>query len=134
MAKSLLQTSTWAQFKQINGWEPIKISSVSVLVRSLPLGLSMAYAPEVSGLDWKNWFPDFTKEITSYASDHNLTFARLEINEPIENQEIIDYLRKNNYHKSFEEVQPEHRQIIDIKGLEQDILAAMKSKGRYNIA
>lgn len=133
MSTSLLQTPIWAQHKSLGGWQPNEVAGTLVLSRNLPLKLFMAYAPEVSDKNWTDWLPQFTEEMRRLAQENHLTFARLEILEPIENQALVNLLKQNGYRKSFEEVQPEYRQIIDIASTEPEILSQMKPKGRYNI-
>ncbi len=133
MAKSLFQTPFWVEFKAKGDWQVNSIADIFVLTRRLPLGSSFAYAPEVSEQNWETWLPKFTAEIKNFTTANRLVFARLEILEPLTNPKLLQQLVKTGYIKAFEEVQPETRQIIDLNPTEDDILAHMKPKGRYNI-
>ncbi|MDO8513600.1 MAG: peptidoglycan bridge formation glycyltransferase FemA/FemB family protein [bacterium] len=133
MSKSILQTPFWAQFKAKSGWQQYNIADTSALIKKIFKDYSMAYIPEVSNKDWASWIPQFSKEIKLYTKSHKLIFTRLEILEPTERQDIQKELTANHYKKSFEFVQPDHRRIIDISGTNDEILAQMKPKGRYNI-
>ncbi len=128
--KSLLQTPEWANLKVSQGWKSHNINGVFVLEKSLPMGLSFLYAPEIEYDDakYKNLYEN-TKKI---AEKSKTIFFRLEILDK-NDEKIIKNLSKNGFIKAFEELQPEWRQIIDISKSEDEILLQMKSKGRYNI-
>ncbi len=130
--KSILQTPFWADFKSKSGWKSFDIQNTSVLVKPVYSKFKMAYIPEVSDKDWKTWLPEFTKEMQKLAKTENIIFTRLEIWQD-QDEDLKNLLEQNKYKKSFEFVQPEHRRVIDIKGTEEEILAQMKQKGRYNI-
>jgi len=139
---SLLQTKEWATLRQAQGWQAYWVDDVLILQRNLFLGKSFLYAPEVA---WRklsqsqviaSLAKQSNKEGIAASSatprNDNIIFFRLEILD--ENQpEIMAKLKQNGFIKSFEEVQPEWRQIIDISPSEEEILAQMREKGRYNI-
>ena len=137
--KSLLQTPEWVNLKVSQGWLSHEIEGIFVLEKSLPLGLSFLYAPEVT---WEQ--VQCSQVIASVAKqsersprpagarDDGVIFLRLEIIDE-NSAEIVKKLRENKLIKAFEELQPEWRQVIDISKSEDEILAQMKPKGRYNI-
>lgn len=132
--QSLLQTKTWAAFRQDLGWQAFDIEEISVLQKKLPFGKSFLYAPEVA---WQAISPEgrlenFLSKIQKIAENSKTLFFRLEILDEFDDK-IIEILKKNGFIKAFEEIQPEWRQIIDISKSEDEILAQMKQKGRYNI-
>lgn len=129
--KSLLQTKEWADLRQGSGWQAYDIDGISVLQRKLFLGKTFLYAPEIDWREIKN-LPIFLQKIQKIAKENQAIFFRLEILDEID-PKIIGILKQNRFIKSFEELQPEHRQIIDISKPEEEILAQMKEKGRYNI-
>ena len=130
---SLLQTRGWVDLKVSQGWRNHEVDGVFVLEKPLPLGLSFLYAPEAS---WEckalHILAIFLEKIQKIAKDRNSIFLRLEILDE-KRPEIIEKLKKEKFIKAFEELQPEWRQIIDISKSEEEILAQMKPKGRYNI-
>lgn len=131
--KSLLQTQQWANLKVSQGWLKHEVEGIFVLEKRLPFGKSFLYAPEAS---WEckalHILAIFLEKIQKIAKDRNAIFLRLEILDE-KRAEIIEKLKKEKFIKSFEELQPEWRQIIDISKSEEEILAQMKPKGRYNI-
>lgn len=137
---SLLQTKKWADLKASQGWKTHRIElsgqaePISVLERELAFGKTMLYAPEVI-LDKKatKSLEELAKKCRKEAPD--AIFLRLELMMPYSETDtaLTAQLTNAHYRKSFEEVQPEHRQWIDIGGDETTILATMKEKGRYNV-
>lgn len=129
MQPSFLQSKQWADFKQSQGWQPHKENDIFVLERKLPLGKSLLYAPEVfiSNLSEISKISKISKTISD-----SLIFFRLEIINPI-TPDFVAVLERNGFVKSFEQMQPEHRQVVDLKPLPDEIFKQMKPKGRYNI-
>jgi len=132
--KSLLQTQEWATLKEKQGWKIHDPDEIFVLEKKLPLGKTFLYAPEVSFAQITD-FNRFITKVDKIARNINSIFFRLELlDEKVEkNIEIIENLQKYKFHKAFEEIQPEYRQIIPIAGSNEAILTQMKTKGRYNI-
>lgn len=129
--KSLLQTQEWVDLKVSQGWKSEQIDGIFVLEKPLPMGLSFLYAPETEYKAITN-LQNFLQILQKNVKNSGTILLRLEIldaNSP----EIIQKLREEKFIKAFEELQPEWRQIIDISGSEEEILAQMKPKGRYNI-
>jgi len=129
--QSLLQTEEWTSLKETQGWQSFNIEGVYVLKKQLPLGLSFLYAPEVAWTQVEK-IQKFLENVKKISQNASSIFFRLEILD--ENSEkIIQKLKENKFIKSFEELQPEWRQIIDIAKSDDEILNQMKPKGRYNI-
>jgi len=129
--KSLLQTEEWAELKSAQGWKAHNFDNIYILEKPLPLGFSFLYAPEVEWTSIRN-FQNFLENIKKIAEESQSLFFRLEILDE-KRDEIVKKLDENKFIKSFEELQPEWRQIIDISKSEEEILNQMKPKGRYNI-
>lgn len=128
--QSLLQTPEWAEFKMRQGWQSFWLENISLLSRPLPGGKSFLYIPEVSIS--KDQIKDLLEKAKPIAKGQKAAFLRLEIFAE-ENQEYDEQLTYLGFKKSFEEVQPEDRQWLPISRPKEEILAQMKSKGRYNI-
>lgn len=126
-----MQTQEWADLKVAQGWQSYNVEGVFVLEKPLPIGQSFLYAPETSWEALSN-FENFLENIKENIKKSGTLFLRLEILDK-KNEEIIQKLKEKNFNKAFEELQPEWRQIIDITKSEDEILAQMKPKGRYNI-
>jgi len=129
--KSLLQTPEWVGLKVAQGWKSHEVDGIFVLEKSLPFGQSFLYASEVEWARVKN-IENFLENIKKNVKKSGTIFLRLEIFDE-KDDKIVQKLRQENFIKAFEELQPEWRQIIDISKSEDEILGAMKPKGRYNI-
>jgi len=129
--QSLLQTQEWVTLRQGFGWQAYNVDGISILGKPLPFGLSFLYAPEVDFAEIKN-FDEILKKMQEIAQENRSIFFRLEILDEFD-EKFIEIIKQNGFIKAFEELQPEWRQIIDISKSEEEILAQMKPKGRYNI-
>jgi len=132
--KSLLQTHEWAALRESQGWRTHWIDNILVLEKPLFFGLSFLYSPEPDFFQID--FAKFLPKIKEIAQNSKAIFIRLDFlnkNETIYSQKITAILKKYHFVKSFEEIQPEYRQVIDLSCSEELILAQMKQKGRYNI-
>jgi peptidoglycan pentaglycine glycine transferase (the first glycine) len=131
---SFLQSDVWGSFRESQGWHAHKVDSILVLERSLPFGKSFLYSPEVSG--GPDQLVALLPKIRSIAKERNAIFFRLELlidrDDPVAEKWQAAF-RYTHFVKAFESVQPDDRQIIHLGGTEDEILAQMKSKGRYNI-
>lgn len=127
--KSILQTQEWADFKSKFDFEILNLGNIFVHKRKLPFNQNFLYIPEVSA---KNISPQEVEDLAKLAKEHKSIFARLELIDEFSDSGF-KLLGSFGFKKSFEQVQPKWRQIIDLKPTRGEILALMKQKGRYNI-
>jgi len=139
----ILQTGEWGELKSAFGWEAIRVVDgdigAQILFRKLPLGFTIAYMPkpliDVLGSN------SLWSEIDSLCIKKHALFLKIELDrwEQIEedyffDQATIKYLfRLVGLIESPQNIQPPRTIIVDIRGSEEDILAPMKQKCRYNI-
>lgn len=128
--KSLLQTKEWAALRESQGWQVHAVDDISVLEKSLPFGKSFLYVPEITMGEIEN-IQTFIINIQKNINTKNTLFIRLDILDE-KDAEITQKLTENGFIKSFEEIQPETRQIVEITGTDEEIMGSMKEKGRYN--
>ena len=124
----LLQTGEWGELKSAFGWKPVRIVNgefgVQILFRKLPLGFTIAYIPKAN--------PDksLLPEIDSVCKSHRAVFLKLEPDFWVgEQPETWNLELETSPHN----IQPPRTIIVDIRGTEDEILARMKQKTRYNI-
>src|SRR5215213_473623 len=128
----LLQTGEWGELKAAFGWKPARIASgsvgVQILFRKLPLSFTVGYAPKAN-FDQSLW-----SEIDFICKKNHAIFLKFEP-DFWEGNEVNSNVRITN-HKlriSPHNIQPPRTIIVDIKRNEEEILARMKQKTRYNI-
>ena len=124
----LLQTGEWGELKSAFGWKSVRIVTgsvgVQVLFRKLPLGFTVGYIPKanVEGSLWQ--------EIDSVCKQNRAIFLKLE-------PDLWNDQQPGTWNLELEtsphNIQPPRTIIIDIKNSEEEILAKMKQKTRYNI-
>ena len=124
----LLQTGEWGELKRGFGWEPVRIvnenSGVQILFRRLPLGLTVGYIPKAI-FDSSLWI-----EIDFVCKSHRAIFLKLE---PDLWHDSPPPGGEGRVRVSPHNIQPPRTIVIDIRGTEDEILARMKQKTRYNI-
>jgi len=130
----LLQMGEWGELKSAFGWEPVRLISddgagAEILFRRLPLGLTLAYMPKPV---FSDQLPSeqFWKEVDWVCKKHLAVFLKIE-------PDFWENQRPDTWHLRFEtsphNIQPPRTIVVDIRGTEDEILARMKQKCRYNI-
>lgn len=134
----ILQTSTWGQLKSAFGWkaEPVCAGNQGALVlfRRLPLGLSMAYVPRGPLADWNTTanLDALVGAIDKLCRARNALCLKLEPDLP-DSAAFAGTLTALGFSRSPHTVQPRRTIVVDLSGLEPEILSHMKQKTRYNI-
>ncbi len=130
----LLQNQLWGQFKAGFGWEPESFHSptahAQVLFRRLPLGLSLAYLPK--GPVGKEW-ASLWSQIDDACKRHRSVF--LQVEPDLAEEKITAELNEQMQGFAVEPhtIQPRSTILVDLTADEEELLARMKQKTRYNI-
>lgn len=138
----LLQTGEWGELKSAFGWKPVRVVNgdvgAQILFRKLPLGLTIGYIPKgpIGKGDSEFWL-----EIDNVCRQNRAVFYKWEIDawDALEDDFIFDrasimfYQQKAGLKDSPHNIQPPRTLIVDIKDPEEEILARMKQKTRYNV-
>lgn len=142
---SIHQTKAWGQFQTATPgrskfWELSKpgIYSALVIKQTFPFGLCWLYSPRGPILDYTNsdHLSLFFKDLKALAKEQNAVLFRFD---PSIDQVDADYLKvvsnlkKLNSKKAHAHYQPESTLVVNLDQSEEQILAQMKPKGRYNI-
>ena len=154
----VLQTGEWGELKSAFGWKPIRLITgdvgVQILFRRLPLGFTVGYIPK--GPVCKNPASavqdPFWQEIEDICKTNRAVFCKFELDSwDVEHMSlhsspsfipensippraiVTGPLFRNNWSYSTHNIQPPRTLIVDLKGSEEEILARMKQKTRYNI-
>lgn len=148
VASGFHQSFAWSKFKQAQNWETYKIGifsskdgklvgGCSVLEFLFSNGTSFLYIPEGPVLDYSDEDSLFWQwraletalhSIISMTPEKQTTHLRIEPR----TVEVPNWFL-TGYIKAPINLQPRHTQILNLEKFENDILAQMKPKGRYNI-
>ena len=124
----LLQTGEWGELKSMFEWKPVRIlngqDGVQILFRKLPLGFSIGYIPKA------NPSSSLWAEIDRVCKQNHAVLLKLEPDlwngQPPGSFPSTLRLSSHN-------IQPPRTILVDLTGTEDEILARMKQKTRYNI-
>ncbi|HEY3344432.1 MAG TPA: peptidoglycan bridge formation glycyltransferase FemA/FemB family protein [Anaerolineaceae bacterium] len=129
----LLQTAAWGDLKASFGWSAARVSAgktgAQVLFRPLRLGFTLAYLPKGPlGEDWNALWP----QVDALCRRRRAVFLKVEPD--IWKGACVDLAgRLPGFVPSPHEIQPPRTLVIDLSGSEEQVLARMKQKTRYNI-
>jgi lipid II:glycine glycyltransferase (peptidoglycan interpeptide bridge formation enzyme) len=149
----ILQSPRWAEFKSFYGWESEWIITkcqtsddspwigAQILFRKLLPGIVFAYIPRgpiVSKADIIEC-KQFWSEVDDLCKDRQAVFLKVEMDawhlksgadtKPY----CIDEIAINGFIPGLQTIQPRSTLLVDIEGSDDQILARMKQKTRYNI-
>ncbi|TAK10787.1 MAG: peptidoglycan bridge formation glycyltransferase FemA/FemB family protein [Anaerolineae bacterium] len=124
----LLQTPQWGALKSEFGWAAETLpGGLLVLFRRLPLGYSIGYIPKAPPeADWTGLLPD----VTARCRARRAVFLKIEP-DAWEGDQVFDFTAHG--FRPAAGIQPRRTIVIDLRGSEDDLLARMKQKTRYNI-
>lgn len=130
----LLQMGEWGELKKDFGWKPVRLVSgnvgVQILFRRLPLGFTIGYMPKP--VDSGQWMVDseaFWREVDFICKKNRAVFLKVEPDAWDSEFRILHSAFRISPHN----IQPPRTITINIQDSEEDILARMKPKCRYNI-
>jgi lipid II:glycine glycyltransferase (peptidoglycan interpeptide bridge formation enzyme) len=139
----LLQSWEWGSFKEKLGWRVNRvavkekgkvIAGAQLLIKPLPLGLSLGYVPRGPIGSWRN--PEVAKallpELCRIARDHGAIFLKIEP-PVIKDFQIGNLLEEFNFHRSKINNQPQATILLDLAQKPGDILLQMRKKTRQYI-
>jgi len=131
----ILQTGEWGELKAGFGWDAVRIVTgdlgAQILFRKLPLGFTIAYVPKpVFSNQFSVISDQFWGEVDSVCKKRRAVFLKIE-SDFWEDQKPETWNLK--LETSPHNIQPPRTIVVDLKGTEDEILARMKQKTRYNI-
>ncbi|HMV95352.1 MAG TPA: peptidoglycan bridge formation glycyltransferase FemA/FemB family protein [Anaerolineales bacterium] len=132
----LLQMGQWGELKNDFGWKPVRLmldreTGAQILFRRLPLGLTLGYMPKP--VDSGRLMVDsesFWREVDSICKKNHAIFLKIE---PDSWEETFQPSNLPTFKRSNHNIQPPRTVTLSIKEDEEEILARMKPKCRYNI-
>ena len=134
----LLQTGEWGELKSAFGWKAVRIITGNVgfqiLFRRLPLGFTIGYIPKPTFSSQQSAFnQELWREIDLVCKKNQTIFLKLELDRWQDTEPNQLPITNYQLQMSSHNIQPPCTIIVDIKDSEEEILARMKQKTRYNI-
>ena len=135
MNAHVLQTAEWGELKSGFGWDVVRLISgeagVQILFRRLPLGFTVAYLPKpVNSGQWSVVSEELRVEIDRVCRKKRAIFLKIE---PDFWEDALPRTPYPALRTSLYNIQPPRTIVISLTGSEEDILARMKQKCRYNV-
>jgi peptidoglycan pentaglycine glycine transferase (the first glycine) len=141
----LLQTSPWGELKAAFGWKVERVgiedqsgrAGVQILFRRLAMGLTAAYIPKgppgpADETDWDKTWRALQPEVDRLCQQKRAVFLKIEPDSWQTNQSEPVNLPAG-FQMSAHPIQPLRTLVVDLTGSEDQVLARMKQKARYNI-
>jgi peptidoglycan pentaglycine glycine transferase (the first glycine) len=129
----LLQSCDWGELKAAFGWDVVRIQDgpcgAQILFRRLPFGFSLAYIPKGP---LGPWLPDFLPAIDKVCQQKRAFALKIEPDEG-NNPELAEELQSHGFLPSKHTIQPRRTLVVDLEGEEEELLARMHQKTRYNV-
>ncbi len=148
----VLQTRAWGDLKSAFGWQAgyvvvpagknNKDLGAQILFRRLPLGLSVAYiakGPLGSKTRDMVGFQALWPDVDRFCRKMNAIFLKVEPDlwEPIkpvnDTLSVPTEAAPSGFRPGAQSIQPRRTLVVDLRGDEDQVLASMKQKTRYNI-
>jgi peptidoglycan pentaglycine glycine transferase (the first glycine) len=128
----ILQTGVWGELKSGFGWYPVRVANQScgaqILFRRLPAGFTIAYIPKGPvGENWQSLWPD----VDRICRREKAVFLKVEPDAWSTQTET--FLPQLKGFQVSRPIQPPRTVVISLEGSEENWLARMKQKTRYNI-
>ncbi len=149
-AAHVLQTWEWGTFKSRYGWQPSRhlwldsaggrpCAAASFLTRRLGRHPSaVMYVPKGPTLDYGN--TSLLDQVLAYLEDtarrERALFLKIDPDvraDAAEGRMVVEILRGRGWRPSREQIQFRNTMLVDLSHSPEELLAAMKSKTRYNL-
>jgi peptidoglycan pentaglycine glycine transferase (the first glycine) len=132
----LLQTAAWGRLKSMFGWRAESLlsngSGAMLLFRPLPFGFSVGYLPRGPIPPTLHTLAGLLPEMDRKCRSHRAAFLTVEPDIADGDLPRSD-LRRMGFQSGARTIQPPSTILVDLRGSEDDLLARMKPKTRYNI-
>jgi lipid II:glycine glycyltransferase (peptidoglycan interpeptide bridge formation enzyme) len=129
----LLQTSAWGMLKSSFGWRARWVqeddAGAQILFRKLPLGFTLAYIPKGP---IGEWLPELLPAINQVCKEERAFMLKIEPDADWDSG-LAHQLQAHGFTPSSQTIQPQRTITVDLTPDEDEILARMKQKTRYNI-
>lgn len=138
--RSFLQTIEWLNFQKHVGRKTWRFDNgkivANIIRHDLPFKKNYLYIPHGPEINFNNITGTINNEVAQFvaylknlAKEQKSIFIKIE---PIDDK-VIEVLHPFKFKKSNKEIQPHKTVVLDLQKSEEELLAAMHHKTRYNI-
>lgn len=146
----ILQTWEWGEFKSRYGWQPVRYlwtesegdqpcAAASVLTRRLGrYPAAVMYVPKGPALNYGNvaLLEQTLAHLEGAARRERALFVKMDPDvwaDTAQGRMVVERLRSRGWRPSREQIQFRNTMLLDLRHSPDELLAAMKSKWRYNV-
>ncbi|MFQ6058125.1 MAG: lipid II:glycine glycyltransferase FemX [Anaerolineae bacterium] len=139
----ILQSWEWGAFKGRHGWDPTRLAfeqggqvrAAASVLRRRAWPLSVMYVPKGPLLDYDDGplLEAVLAALESLARRQRVIFIKIDPDVPLEAEGVQDTLQARGWQTSAEQIQFKNTLLLDLRQGEEELLAAMKAKTRYNV-
>ncbi|MFN2272700.1 MAG: lipid II:glycine glycyltransferase FemX [Anaerolineae bacterium] len=144
----VLQSWEWGEFKARYGWRPTRHlwqenerprAAASVLTRRLSrLPAAVSYVPKGPIMDYADTalLEEVLSHLEATARRERALFVKIDPDVQVgsgEGKAVVEMLRRRGWRASREQIQFRNTMVVDLTRDPDEMLAAMKSKWRYNV-
>ena len=140
MMKSFLQTTEWLEFQKSIGRKAWRFDNdkitANIIQHDLPFKKNYLYIPHgpeisvdaMSG-SIRNELSQFVSYLKNLAREQKSFYIKME---PLDDK-VPELMHQFGFKKSYKELQPKRTVVLDLNKSEEELLATMHHKTRYNI-
>ncbi|MFL7790545.1 MAG: lipid II:glycine glycyltransferase FemX [Anaerolineae bacterium] len=147
-APHILQSWEWSEFKSRYGWRPSRYlwqnddqarAAASLLTRRLSgLPAAVSYVPKGPILDYADTalLKEVLAHLETVARRERALFVKIDPDVQVDSAEgraVVEMLCRRGWRPSREQIQFRNTMVLDLARDPEEMLAAMKSKWRYNV-
>jgi lipid II:glycine glycyltransferase (peptidoglycan interpeptide bridge formation enzyme) len=141
----VLQSFEWGEFKGRHGWQPSRlllvrdgepVAAASALLRRLPRGpWGVMYVPKGPALEYGDpeLLTAMLAELERLAGERRAIFVKIDPDVRADRSEVRKLLEGRGWRASAEQIQFRNTMVVDLRRSEEELLAGMKGKWRYNV-
>lgn len=118
---SFLQSAEWEKLQRAAGRKTWRIGDVLLVQHRLPLGLNYLYCPRPRAAD-----ENFFAKVEKIAAQEQSVFFKIEPTHELQIETNYEYEKSDS-------LQPPKTVVLDLREKEEELLAKMHEKTRYNI-
>ena len=136
--QDFLQSEDWLRFQEVAGYEVVRMTddgfTVAGIVYSLPIAGKYLYTPRFPWSEIPNTKYQIQRLLDS-ARSHGCGWIRIEPGDTTMRDEALRFVRENGAKatRAPHDMQPKETFVVDIGKSEEELLAGMKPKVRYNV-